>query len=163
MFGQHDQRGHGDIYEPSLHVPLIFLNPTLFHGERVSAVGGLLDVGPTVLEILGISPPAAWQGRSLFRTDRSGRVYFFAPFGDHLFGFREGDLKAILNATEDRVELYDLLRDPAETRNLKDTRPRDAALARQRIAAWVQYQDRMMRDLIGEGSGPSPSTTAVSR
>lgn len=151
-FGQHDQRGHGDIYEPSLHVPLILLNPVLFHGERIGALGGLRDVAPTVLDVLGVAPPAVWQGRSLFRPDRPSRVYFFAPFGDHLFGFREGGSKVIFDATEDRFEVYDLSRDPGETTNLARSMPRETEIARQRIAAWVQYQDRMMKDLLKDGA-----------
>ncbi len=149
-FGQHGERGHGDIYETSLHVPLILVNATLFHGERSAVLGGLQDVAPTVLDVLGAAPPPAWQGRSLFRPDRPTRVYFFAPFGNHLFGFREGDLKFIFDATDDRFEVYDVTRDPAETRNLAKKIPGETAMALQRIAAWIQYQDRMMNDLLGE-------------
>lgn len=149
-FGQHGQRIHGDVYEPSLHVPLILINPRLFHGERVSVLGGLIDLAPTILDILGIAPSPLWQGRSLFRSDRTGRVYFFFPFGDHLFGFREGDRKVIDHATEDRFEIYDLANDPAETKNLAPGMPNEVSIARERIAAWLQYQDRMMSRLIAE-------------
>ena len=148
VFGQHGQRGHGAMYEPSVHVPLILVNASGFHGERSPVVGGLLDIAPTILEVLGLAPPAVWQGRSLFRFDRSGRAYFFTPTSDRLFGLREKDLKVIFDAEENRFEIYDLSRDPDETHNLASRMPAEAAKARQRMAAWVQYQDRMMRGLF---------------
>lgn len=54
----------------------------------------------------------------------------------------------IFDAEENRFEIYDLSRDPDETHNLASRMPAEAAKARQRMAAWVQYQDRMMRGLF---------------
>ena len=44
-------------------VPLIVTLP----GARLDAGGRLADVAPTVLDLLGLAPPAAMQGRSLLR------------------------------------------------------------------------------------------------
>ncbi len=49
-------------------VPLIVLLPNSAGGQRVPTVGGLIDVAPTVLRLLGVEPPRSWLGRSLTAT-----------------------------------------------------------------------------------------------
>lgn len=143
-FGRHGQRGHGThIYEENLRVPLILINARLFAGGRFEQIGGLVDVAPTVADVLGIEPLPGWQGRSLFSSNRTGRTYFFAPWSDYLFGFREGNLKLIYNASNNSYEVYDLRTDPLETTNLADGYPEFIARAQQHLAGWVQHQARM--------------------
>ena len=150
-FGQHDQWVHASqLYEENVHVPLVLMNPELFHGEQLPVVGGLIDVAPTVLETLGFTAPPGWQGRSLWTTRRSGRVYFFASRSDHLFGLREGDTKVIYDAEDGHFEIYDLSTDPRETVNLARKRRAAIPLWEQRLATWVQYQAGMMRRLAAE-------------
>jgi phosphoglycerol transferase MdoB-like AlkP superfamily enzyme len=158
-FGDHHQIGHGhNIYEENVHVPLILIAPTLFHGERIATVGGLIDVAPTILDILGIAPPAVWQGRSLFRRDRTGRVYMYGPYSGDLFGVREGDRKFIYSAAYDQSELYDLATDPLETRNRAGEAPDAVRLAQDRLVAWIQYQYPFLRALAsGSVEGPARS------
>jgi arylsulfatase A-like enzyme len=150
-FGQHGQWTHAQtLYEESVHVPLILINPDLFHGERSPVVGGLIDLAPTVLEILGFEPPDRWQGRSLWSARRSSRVYFFAPWSDQLFGFREKDLKVIYNASTNRFEAYDLARDPRETINRALQMRGAIPVWQERLAAWVQYQSKMMQRILAD-------------
>ena len=147
-FGQHHQWSHARcIYEENVHVPLMLINPELFHGESSRVVGGLIDLAPTVLDILDLAPPARWQGRSLWSANRSGRVYFFAPWSDHLFGLRENDTKVIYNAEDNHFEIYNLAEDPHETTNRARQVPEAIGVWQQRLAAWVQYQTKMMREL----------------
>jgi arylsulfatase A-like enzyme len=148
-FGRHHQLGHaGGIYEENCHVPLMLINPTLFEGQRHPTVGGLVDLAPTIMEVLGKPSPEQWQGRSLFSGHRTGRTYFFSPWSDYLFGYRNGDLKLIYNATKDRYEIYDLSSDPEERFNrVADYRPQIQPGV-SRLAGWVQHQDRLFRRLI---------------
>ena len=148
-FGRHNQRSHGNkIYEENCHVPLLLINPKLFNGERYSLVGGMVDVAPTITDILGTPAAATWQGRSLFSPDRSNRTYFFAPWSDMMFGYRDGSNKFIYNASKESYELYDLAADPTEQNNLISTRRDEIDEHVQRIAAWVQYQNRMFDRLL---------------
>jgi len=152
-FGRHGHRGHGtDVYEENVHVPLLLIQPGRFRGERYSEPGGIVDVAPTILDMLGIDRPAAWQGRSLWSSIRNRRAYFAVWFSDFRLGYREGDRKFIYDAAEDRFELYDLRRDPHETINRADEEPSRLAEAKERLAGWVQYQDRMMQRLLAKGS-----------
>ena len=150
-FGRHGQYVHASkIYEENVHVPLILINPSLFHGERFTQVGGLIDVAPTILDLVGLTPPAEWQGRSLWSQDRSPRAYFFAPWSQYLFGFRENDRKVIYNASDHHVEVYDLAADPQETTNLAAQSPAEVTLGEERLAAWVQFQRHMVTGLLAK-------------
>ena len=152
-FGRHGHHGHGtNLYEENVHVPLLLIQPGRFHGERYPQLGGIVDVAPTILDLLGIDPPGLWQGRSLWSTNRTGRAYFGAQFSDFALGYREGDRKFIYDVAADRLELYDLRSDPHETVNRAAGEPAAVAAAKERLASWVQYQDRMMQRLSAQES-----------
>jgi len=59
--------GHGHrSSEPILHVPLILNGPGVPRGpRRVEAMVGLIDLGPTLLDLAGIIAPKSFQGTSL--------------------------------------------------------------------------------------------------
>ena len=164
-FGRHGQFSHPNkIYEENCHVPLLLINPRLFAGQRFPVVGGVIDIGPTIAELLSQSPPKTWQGRSLFSATRPNRTYFFAPWSDYLFGYREERIKFLYNATHGTYELYNLATDPAERNNLIEEHREDIPVHMQRLAAWVQNQNRYFRNLVRQkkswvdsGSGSLPS------
>lgn len=150
-FGQH--RGNWShatrIYEENIRVPLVLVNPKLFHGGERDTLCGMIDLAPTVLDALGLPFPEGWQGRSLLRDWKRGRIYFFAPWSHMLFGFREGDMKYIYHAREDRSVAYDLSKDPKEKRNIiKDLPPRTRDDIKRKLAAWVQYQAKLMAERV---------------
>ncbi len=148
-FGQHKHFVHGvDLYEEEVHVPLMLINPQLFHGETDSTVGGVVDIAPTIMDILGRPLPQSWQGRSLFDGGRSGRAYLFTPRSEVLFGYREGQRKFIYDASNNVPELYDLKADPAELVNIAAGSPAYTQQAERRLAAWVQYQGRFFKDVL---------------
>jgi lipoteichoic acid synthase len=148
-FAQHGQYGHGaNIYEENVHVPLILINPRLFNGEADPVVGGLVDLAPTIMDLLNFGIPGDWQGRSLFSKDRSNRAYFFTPMSEFMFGYREDDRKFIFKPSSNKYEIYDLVEDPRETVNLAKKAPDNTVQIPQRLAAWVQYQNRLINDLI---------------
>ena len=140
-FGQHGQYGHGTaLYEENIRVPLYFINGTLFHGQRKNDIAGLKDIASTSLSVVGVEIPDEWQGRDLLRTN-SEETFFFAPWSDYLFGYRNGNMKFIFNESLKQVEVYDLNGDRDEKVNLSpaDIQP-EIDYARNRVAAWVQFQ-----------------------
>ncbi len=121
--------GHGIfLYEETLRVPLILYNQKIFpRSQVIESVVRLVDVAPTVLEIIGLKDEAAgMQGQSLIawlrgksRKDLNGVVETFYPrenFGwSELVGLISGRWKFI---QAPRRELYDLKNDPEEEKNL---------------------------------------------
>jgi len=139
----HESYGHsGKVHQEDVHVPLLIWNPKLFRNvPRSNAVGGHVDLSPTILDLLNVPTPATWQGHSLFSPSHPGRAYSYGAMDDYYFGVREGRYKYIYDATVGRDELYDLESDPLERNNLAQARPQEARRLRQRLAAWVGYQN----------------------
>jgi len=128
-FGEHKEYGHGIFcYEEDMKVPLIFSNPKLFKRPRaLSQRVRLIDIMPTVLDLLGLPLPAQIQGRTLApllngRKENAERdVYIETMYGKEennwapLTGMISGPYKYI---SLPKAELYDLTRDPQERENL---------------------------------------------
>lgn len=59
--------GHGwSLYEEVLHVPLLVKLPNAeWAGSVVTNPVGLIDIAPTILNWIGVDPPAAFEGTSL--------------------------------------------------------------------------------------------------
>ncbi|SHF43954.1 Arylsulfatase A [Mariniphaga anaerophila] len=148
-FGQHGQYGHAtSLYEENIKVPLYFINPVLFSGERKSDIAGMKDLATTVFPIIGEDCPSAWQGRNLLNT-YSTEGFFLAPWSDYLFGYRNNNMKYIFNETLNSVEVFDLASDPHETKNLAQLIPEEELdFAKNRIAAWVQFQGNFISNLM---------------
>ena len=161
-FGTHGQVVHAsNIYEENVHIPLLLINRRLFHGETSRVVGGMADIAPTALQLLGMAEPNEWQGRSLFSPERSPRTYFFSPWADWIYGYREGDRKFIFDATTNEYAIYDLASDPGEERNLIDQSPDSRREIVERIAAWVQYQDRLVQHFTAPAPGESDEDRGI--
>ncbi|HVI03371.1 MAG TPA: sulfatase-like hydrolase/transferase [Enhygromyxa sp.] len=65
-FLEHGGTGHGrTLFEESIHVPLAIRAPKLLAPGRVEAPVDLLDLGPTLADLLGVEFDPQWQGESL--------------------------------------------------------------------------------------------------
>src|SRR5262245_59036139 len=66
-FGRH-QGNYGHtlfLYEENLHVPYLIALPGLINQQvHLAKTISLLDTAPTILDLLGLQPPADYQGRS---------------------------------------------------------------------------------------------------
>ena len=134
-FGEHDGFQHGKtLYEEILHVPLIAVSP-LFPARRVDTPVGLVDLGPTLLDLFGVPTPATFDGQSLVAFLAGGSAVLTRPLiaeGRLRRALTQPDgLKVIDDPRRKVVEVYDLTTDPGETTNLFDAEPErsDAALA----------------------------------
>jgi arylsulfatase A-like enzyme/Flp pilus assembly protein TadD len=126
--GDHGELTHSIfLYDATIHVPLVFKLPgNRLAGERVHATASLVDLAPTVLEVLRQTPPTAMQGHSLLpqmdhpnSEDRPSLAT-----GDHsersfgwsaLVSLRVGN-KLYVQAPS--PELYNLASDPGAKSNL---------------------------------------------
>jgi arylsulfatase A-like enzyme len=134
-FGEHGGTEHGKtLYEELLHVPLLARGP-LFAPRIVDERVGLVDLGPTILDLFGLDVPATFEGQSLVPLLAGGTERLSRPLiaeGRLRRALTQPDgLKVIEDARRKVVEVYDLGADPGETRNVFDLEPgrADAALA----------------------------------
>ena len=152
----HDQQGHGfSVWQEEVNVPFMVWNPRLFpEGRREPAVGGHVDLNPTVADLVGAEVPDAWQGHSLFASARPERTFFVASVDDYLLGIREERWKYIFEASSGNESLFDLAADPGEQRNVLAAEPARVRRLRQRLAAWIAFEEQFLA---------APATTAAGR
>jgi arylsulfatase A-like enzyme/Flp pilus assembly protein TadD len=144
--GEHGEDEHGFfIYNSTLHVPLIFKLPSgMGTPHVVRRLVGIIDVAPTLLDLLHLQDPLSrqFQGMSLASdilgkgAGRERPVYAetYYPrdsFGwSELYGISTGQFKYI---QAPRPELYDLLKDPQELHNVYAERRSLAAALREQL------------------------------
>lgn len=130
-FWEHGHFLHGhSLHDELLRVPLVVLPPRgregVERGKRVDVQVRLEDVAATVLEIAGLDPALAPDGRSLVAlaggaADKSPRVSvagYVKSATDLSWSVRRPPWKAISSAELYRNRLYRLDEDPGELRNL---------------------------------------------
>jgi len=145
-FGEHGRRAHGtDIFEEQTHVPLLLINQQISTPEPNNTLGGMIDIAPTILHVLGLAPELTWEGRSVFDPNRPGRVYMFAPNLDMVAGYRQDHQKFMYRLSRDKASVYDLANDPGETRNLADGE--SARAIRSILSGWLRDQERRNKEL----------------
>jgi arylsulfatase A-like enzyme/Flp pilus assembly protein TadD len=126
--GEHGEHGHAMfLYQTNLRVPLILAHPRVGkRGARVAEVVELADVFTTILDLFGWATPEGLVSRSLAPALR-GQVlapresYAESHYVRHTYGWAEqrsltGGRWKYISST--RAELYELVSDPAEERNL---------------------------------------------
>ncbi len=160
--GEHREPTHGFfIYDATTHVPLILAGPGV-PVRTVTEQVRIVDVMPTVLGLLGASPPSSVDGTDLLAGERRGSGVAPVPpalsetwyprfhYGwSELVAIRDGRFKLI---RAPRPELYDLKEDPGEIDDLAARNPERVATMMRALAA---FQAR-----VG-GAGPAHAPHAV--
>lgn len=124
----HGKYGHGHtLHEELIRCPLLMRFPPIFPPAReVRSIVELVDVLPTVLEVLGVEPLKGVDGLSVIGT-LSGQQPLVpgSAVSEHLDqarSIRVGRLK-LIRFRSGREELYDLREDPTEHRDLARSHP----------------------------------------
>jgi len=141
-FGQHEGNvGHtAFLYEENVHVPFVIALPgSAWNPGRSSRVGSLVDLAPTVLDLLGFPIPSEFQGRSLGDAEER-MALFFSDYALGLLGLRDGPWKFIYETESRRGRLFHLLADPGERTDLAGGDPIRCARYRERLLEWAADQ-----------------------
>jgi len=147
--GEHGWIGHNvQLYEESIHVPLVMRFP---HGKggplgkRVPGLVDLLDVAPTIAQIFGVLGQGGsgkqFQGGSLLpviagapgRTAVLARSVWDRP----RYALRDDRWKLLYDTRTGEEQLFDVVADPGEARDLVRTDPLRAAYFRQALHQWI--------------------------
>jgi len=118
-------------YDEITRVPLIISCPAKFAGgRRVDSLVQLFDLGPTILEWAGLEPDPSFEAESLNAAlsgdDFAGRTHVYCEQGgdvnltgaEYLTMVRSATHKLVSFQGQDYGQLFDLVDDPGETRNL---------------------------------------------
>ncbi|HET6147430.1 MAG TPA: sulfatase-like hydrolase/transferase [Polyangia bacterium] len=164
-FDEHGGRYHGStLYDEQLRVPLIINVPGVAP-RTVPRPVELIDVTPTVLNLLDIPVPARMRGTDLGPwlasppADPDRLPPAFAEVEDkRMVVWR--DEKLICDLNWGFCAYYDLAADPGERRNLAEERPERAAFLRQLLDQWLDGHVRL-EPLLAKGEsnpegGPVP-------
>lgn len=144
--GQHGLMGKQSNYEHSVRVPLIMCGPDIPRNVRTDAFAYLLDIYPTLCDLIGAPAPATVEGRSLVPAMRDPRekvrdTFFYAYSGlQRSIRDRRHKLIEYVVRGERHTQLFDLQNDPIEVHNLAGDPAYAAKLAELR-AELVRYRD----------------------
>jgi arylsulfatase A-like enzyme len=142
---------HRFMYDPSTHIPLIFRCPQLLEsGMSSPALTHLVDIPPTILDLLGIDIPDYMEGQSLKpvltgETDEQYHQLFLFSISPNIRrGIRTHTHKFIKRVPNCPVtdgwpdkELYNLKSDPSETRNIVNSDSNTAIELENLLDVWT--------------------------
>jgi arylsulfatase A-like enzyme len=174
-FGDHGGWFHGQsAYEELMRVPLMIHFPGgEFAGERVQEVVSLVDIMPTVFDYLGRNDlcegcrgtsllPLLKQTPEPMAADisipglRMNQVLFYRPWnesrGEVNVVLRQNQWKGIWNQELESMELYDLVKDPAERSDLSSEKSELSQAMSVTAQEWFQEcsSRAQSREEIGE-------------
>ena len=150
--GEHEETLHGFFtYQSTLRIPLLVRGPGIKPGTRVDSTVRLVDVFPTVLDLLGVAAPpeARFSGVSLAPALRGeanpAEPVTYAESLVPLLHFGWSDLRAVREGRwkyiqAPRPELYDLAADPGERNNLVAAQPSRALAMRGALRRFLDQE-----------------------
>ncbi|HTU92107.1 MAG TPA: sulfatase-like hydrolase/transferase [Gemmataceae bacterium] len=120
--GSHGLMGKQNLYDHSMHTPLVFAGPGVPRGQQTDALCYLLDIFPTLGELAGVAAPEGNEGKSLVAVlagkQKRIRSSIFTAYRDVQRAVRGERWKLILYPRINKTQLFDLKNDPAELKNL---------------------------------------------
>lgn len=132
FLGDHGLYDKRFMYEESIRMPFLARWPAKIKpGTKQSALSINCDFAPTFMDVAGLEVPNDMQGRSLApllsgEAPRAWRTSFYYRYyhdpGNHNtrahYGIRTTTHKLLFFWTKNQYELYDLVKDPEELRNV---------------------------------------------
>jgi arylsulfatase A-like enzyme len=135
-FGQHPGNyGHSlAVYEENVKVPFLIHSPRL-PARRVQRTTSLLDVAPTILDLLGLPKPAEFSGSSALNGEPR-MALFFADYSLGRLGLRDGCNKVIHELESKRTKLFDLCADAHEQADIARSHRKQVQVYEERLRQW---------------------------
>ena len=132
MLGEHGENTHGFfVYQSAIRVPLIIKLPGQKDAKQIDTLAGLVDIFPTLCELLNVSVPSHLRGADLTGQFKGYEKEDRSLFAESLYATKYGGNSLLAIITErwkyiqtTQPELYDLSSDAGETVNLVGERPR---------------------------------------
>lgn len=135
---------HGKVtYAPLVRIPIALRIPGVPGGQRTDTVS-LVDIAPTLIELLGVKTDAVLDGHSLVPAllgapDALREMNRPVAVHEELqWSVVEWPYQLIVRPSDNLIELYDLDKDPAQTTDLSTQMPDVVSRLKARYAAFPQ-------------------------
>ena len=139
LMGEHNRYfSHGEVlYDALLKVPLIMKYHS-FSKKEIESQIELMDLAPTILDVLSLPIPGSFEGKSFKRLisgeKEKSKEFAFSLLGDYRVSLRTPQYKLIKNIrltplektygiTPPKYEFYNIEKDPSETTDIRKDRP----------------------------------------
>jgi len=154
-FGEHDQVGHGaGLWNEQLSVPLLMRFPQGEPGRRDDPVT-LMDIVPTLLEVLALPADTQLAGRGLAQLQPADRLRPASNFQRNIQrSVQVGSHKLVRETGPGqpaRTWLFDLAHDAAERDDLHQAQPRVVESLSHGLRAWIEAHPAPQAAAAGEG------------
>ncbi len=156
-FGEHGGFLHGSpagiakLYDELLHVPLIICGPNIPSNTVVRELVSLIDLAPTILDLLNLPIPKEFLGNSLVPLIKAQRLErevgviseYYTPLQQG-YSYRTHDWKYILTFRGREIveELYRLKIDPKERSNVVHEYKELAETFKRKIINHIHFEKR---------------------
>ena len=148
-FGEHGDWEHGHtLYQETIKIPLIIWYPKIRYNQIVSnELAGLIDIKPTILNIVGIKQSEIYQGKDLIsQITKEDSLYQQKGSREEIFSEGRRGLRCIITSTNWKLiskktkrkielELYNLEQDPQEKHNVVNLYPEIAKNLQKRLTS----------------------------
>ncbi len=157
---------HGvNLYDELLKVPLIISGRNVIpRGKIINSQVRLIDIMPTILDIVNIQSNNIMQGISLLPLIREKDVPKLDSFSEGYEGYSE-DRKHLTGIRTDKwkfievhnvvtntytYELYDLENDPRELNNLAEEKPKEVSLFKEKLRDYTFSCQKIRSSILGK-------------
>jgi len=134
--GQHGLMGKQSCYEHSIRVPLLFAGPGIPQGQQCAQYAYLLDIYPTLCDLLQIPRPVSVEGQSLLpamQAQQAVRDTLYFAYTDLIRAVKDDRYKLIeYTGPIRKTQLFDLIQDPLERHDLARQAEQAATVTRLR-------------------------------
>jgi arylsulfatase A-like enzyme len=183
-FWEHGLGAHGhSLYSELIHVVLMLWNPRLIpHGRRVPDTVQLIDIFPTVLDLLGLKQADGIEGRSLAPLLSGNHLEAMPAMSTKLalpeakpagavpenltdtFARVEQDWKLIYRTQPGRahlkeMELYDRRSDRADRNDVAASHPDVAGRMKAEVLKWIERENAVKARIGPGGAKPLDNAT----
>jgi arylsulfatase A-like enzyme len=165
-FWEHGSVGHGhSVYQDQVHIPLMFFYPPLFKQAQKIMVGAdIMDVYPTIIDILGKERPKGLQGKSLLPVMLGQTGYYPEPaVATHMLLHHTLRLQQWkVNIRRGAFELFDVVADPTEQKDVKAAHPLASRWTLDALGYFRAHQSKWDKQSWGVASNLSADYLALS-
>lgn len=137
MLGEHDRLLHtAAFHEPLVNIPLIITGPEILRGKKVKTAISMVDLIPTLKDMLQFESSSETQGKSFFPLLSGGsyqaREIYLARIGNRIVdrnvnddGLLMDEYKLITSSRDGKTifRLYNLEEDPDELKDISKKNP----------------------------------------